>query len=746
MHAILLNKARLNFEKGEIFNNKEIQRIKNIEFKIRKKAEKVKNFNSESCYDFSEYTELNDQETNAMNNTIKKSDESVVSLKEKNFDIKSLNSNKIINQSLKNKKFFYLKNIIKIFDILVCLFAIFGLILSQIENEDFYENNKYDRIAVIKLCNALKKLSFKIEKINLQNYNISYLNNSEIVKSIDFSNCKKIPLKFYISKKGKIIRIFITITTIFTVALIIISAYLDYLKEYIFKQNLDISFFKTTDFIFLIIEILFLIPFPYPNLKNYLIYNERGTFVCFPYSSILSAFSFLRIFFFVKLFKHLTKWTSVLAVHVCEYNCCDADWKFSFKAFQKDNPFLTLTYILLTAMICLGLSIRIFERYYWEKEEVISQDWNYIINCMWYVFVSMTTVGYGDFYAITSPGRLIAICACFIGNYFQTMLMVFMTQKSSLTENEKRSFELLIRLHLREKLKHYNAQIIFHSIKIFKLKQQKEKDKIINNKEKLLKEEDLNIASEVRKINKNITNIKDCKKEINSYGIIPITETLISIESRIDNQIKEIKTELEELQTVNEIVLTYTDDLMNLNRLLKKNLYATKLLYVIINKNPLFEKLSNVQQKYGEVFEMNIDQNEFENDSLENRDFINSKEYIDFLENMTPKEFKDNFNFIFNKRRKSNKRTLSSCKSLTYFRTTTANSMKRDKRIMLFKNNRLKKLQKITLKLNERISQIKIDSNKKEKNSKSTSVEDDKEKNKNNNQNNHLNNINKDNK
>ena len=130
MHAILLNKARLNFEKGEIFNNKEIQRIKNIEFKIRKKAEKVKNFNSESCYDFSEYTELNEQETNAINNTIKKSDESVISLKEKNFDIKSLNSNKIINQSLKNKKFFYLKNIIKIFDILVCLFAIFVLILS----------------------------------------------------------------------------------------------------------------------------------------------------------------------------------------------------------------------------------------------------------------------------------------------------------------------------------------------------------------------------------------------------------------------------------------------------------------------------------------------------------------------------------------------------------------------------------------------------------------------------------------
>jgi hypothetical protein len=278
-----------------------------------------------------------------------------------------------------------------------------------------------------------------------------------------------------------------------------------------------------------------------------------------------------------------------------------------------------------------------------------------------------------------------------------------------------------------------------------KQKFEKEKDKIINNKEKLLKEEDLNIASEVRKINKNITNIKECKKEIDAYGIIPITETLISIESRIDNQIKEIKTELEELQTLNEIVLTYTDDLMNLNRLLKKNLYATKLLYVIINKNPLFEKLSNVQQKYGEVFEMNIDQNEFENDSLENRDFINSKEYIDFLENMTPKEFKDNFNFIFNKRRKSNNRTLSSCKSLTYFRTTTANSMKRDKRIMLFKNNRLKKLQKITLKLNERISQIKIDPNKKEKNSKSTSVEEDKEKNKNNNQNNHLNNINKDN-
>ena len=106
MHAILLNKARLNFEKGENFNTKEIQRIKNIEFKIRKKVEKVKNFNSESCYDFSDYTETNEQETAAIN-TIKKSEESTASLKDKIYNIKSLNSKKIINQSLKNKKIFY---------------------------------------------------------------------------------------------------------------------------------------------------------------------------------------------------------------------------------------------------------------------------------------------------------------------------------------------------------------------------------------------------------------------------------------------------------------------------------------------------------------------------------------------------------------------------------------------------------------------------------------------------------------
>ena len=58
---------------------------------------------------------------------------------------------------------------------------------------------------------------------------------------------------------------------------------------------------------------------------------------------------------------------------------------------------------------------------------------------------------------------------------------------------------------------------------------------------------------------------------------------------------------------VNEIVLNYSEDLMNINRLLKKSLYANKLIYAIIqSKKEIFGKLVNVNYDIANDFNMKI--------------------------------------------------------------------------------------------------------------------------------------------
>ena len=88
------------------------------------------------------------------------------------------------------------------------------------------------------------------------------------------------------------------------------------------------------------------------------------------------------------------------------------------KAYQKNNPFISLIFLFLLSCVCFALCIRIYEIHYWESQKLILQNWKYRWNSIWCVFVSMTTVGYGDFFPKTHFSRILIIVSCIIGIYF----------------------------------------------------------------------------------------------------------------------------------------------------------------------------------------------------------------------------------------------------------------------------------------------------------------------------------------
>lgn len=68
---------------------------------------------------------------------------------------------------------------------------------------------------------------------------------------------------------------------------------------------------------------------------------------------------------------------------------------------------------------------------------------------MWNIIITMTTVGYGDFYPKTNFGRFVGVITAFWGVFFVSLFVVALTNILELEDAESRAFILLRRLFTR---------------------------------------------------------------------------------------------------------------------------------------------------------------------------------------------------------------------------------------------------------------------------------------------------------
>ena len=335
------------------------------------------------------------------------------------------------------------------------------------------------------------------------------------------------------------------------------------------------------------------------------------------------------------------------------------------KAFQKNNPFISLIFLFAISCICFSLCIRVFEIYYWESFTIISQDWTFIWNALWCIFVSMTTVGYGDFYPKTHFGRIIVIFSCVVGIYFTSMMMIFLTKKSILNESELKSYKLITRLKIRYQLKDINSYIVYHGFKMFIIKKIYQSDQINQ------KQFEIKYNYEKRNIMNMIEKNKFLFEKIKTFDIIPTKDQLYDIVERIIIEIKDINNEVSILQKINNSFLSYTDTQVVMIKYLKKCIQNTKLMLDLIDKKPKdFGELSkynkeNINEKMNKIYEehkkesinmdnINLNQN-LQLDKLleDNKTNTNANHYDEFFSaelakyDVTQEEYKQHFYSLF---------------------------------------------------------------------------------------------------
>ena len=142
---------------------------------------------------------------------------------------------------------------------------------------------------------------------------------------------------------------------------------------------------------------------------------------------------------------------------MCADNGCKATTAFALKCVMNERPYTSLiTLILVIATIC-GYAIRIFERvYYTTPPQILSSDDSYqdfenYWNALWMMVVTMTTVGYGDYYAVTHLGRITTVIASIVGIFLISLFMVSLQSSSSYDRSQAFAYQIIYRLYHRER-------------------------------------------------------------------------------------------------------------------------------------------------------------------------------------------------------------------------------------------------------------------------------------------------------
>lgn len=124
-------------------------------------------------------------------------------------------------------------------------------------------------------------------------------------------------------------------------------------------------------------------------------------------------------------------------------NGVEANYMFAIKSLMKAQPYRVLCISLLISVAQMGYCLRMFEG---PLSAVSQQDFNLITNTIWNIMVTMTTVGYGDFYPKTNMGRVVGIVIAFWGVFLVSLFVVSLSTMLEFDSGEQKAFALNERL------------------------------------------------------------------------------------------------------------------------------------------------------------------------------------------------------------------------------------------------------------------------------------------------------------
>ena len=376
------------------------------------------------------------------------------------------------------------------------------------------------------LCMALSLVSKEIEFNHISN-------NGSAAKKDDL-------IPFYISLLNMIVSILMIIINITRKILTF------RLAKIRLEKPENTNFFTRSIVVGLSIQSFMIFLSPSPFLSNRVICSFNNTVnkeLCYKYNDFLHILQFYKLYFIVKAFATNSQFSSSSSHRLCSIYCTKPTNTFVIKCMMREVPLKFILTMFMLGIVFFGYALRIAESPLFLVDK--SPDLSEYFNCCWTSMLTMTTIGYGDYFPRTTLGRVIMFACCIYGMVVTSLMVTFVSQELQLSSGETRAYTVINRLIIKRDLKNKAKKILYRMGKymILRLRGEnnvKEKSSILrdlvertkdvrnlNNLYKSTQEhitdEDTErnfalITNEIRELKFMMRRLKDGLKEYNSYS------------------------------------------------------------------------------------------------------------------------------------------------------------------------------------------------------------------------------------
>ncbi|CAG9314226.1 unnamed protein product [Blepharisma stoltei] len=182
------------------------------------------------------------------------------------------------------------------------------------------------------------------------------------------------------------------------------------------------------------------------------------SYIEYPWNTLLSVIQVSRVYHLMRLWIFWSKYNAPRAQRVCKMNGTEGGALFFFRGMMTDNPMPFVGIMLFVGIMMFSYMLRIFETPLAGKNN--NQNFGDFNNSMWNVVITVFTVGYGDTFPVTLPGRIIEVFNSIYGNILLSMMIVSLTTLLNFEIGERKAVELLERLNFQIELKHSAARLL----------------------------------------------------------------------------------------------------------------------------------------------------------------------------------------------------------------------------------------------------------------------------------------------
>lgn len=183
-----------------------------------------------------------------------------------------------------------------------------------------------------------------------------------------------------------------------------------------------------------------------------------GKEVDFYLNDYLHLFQFSKIYFIIQEFFNGSGFSSNRCYRVCSMFSVENNSTMIIRCMMKKNPLRFSLLVYLFGIMIFGYALRIAEAPLIIVEKSVPLA-NYF-DCCWTAMATMTTVGYGDFYPRTTPGRLLMFCCCIYGVCVLSLIVNVVSQELTLSNGELKAYTIIIRMQIKEELRVNSAALL----------------------------------------------------------------------------------------------------------------------------------------------------------------------------------------------------------------------------------------------------------------------------------------------